>query len=280
MPTADEIRSAQREMWDKSAPGWERWDRVVLATIGPVGEEMIRSLGIAEDQQHLDVAAGTGEPGLTIARLAPRGHVVLADLAPEMLAAAGRRAAAFGIDNIEIRECSADDLPFSDASFDSVSCRFGFMFFPDLAQVAAEFARVLEPGGRVCASVWAEPEHNAWATIPGRVIATEVETPPPDPDAPGMFRCAAPGAISALFEAVGLRDVTEWDVPTVMITESPEEYWHLLTELTAPVVALLAQVDDDTQQRIASKVMDEARAFESDGTVALPGMARCIIGTK
>jgi hypothetical protein len=41
---------------------------------------MIERLGIADDQQHLDIAAGTGEPGLTVAKLAPRGHVVLTDL--------------------------------------------------------------------------------------------------------------------------------------------------------------------------------------------------------
>jgi ubiquinone/menaquinone biosynthesis C-methylase UbiE len=41
--------------------------------LGPVGAAMIQRLGIAEDQQHLDIASGTGEPGLSIARLCPHG---------------------------------------------------------------------------------------------------------------------------------------------------------------------------------------------------------------
>jgi ubiquinone/menaquinone biosynthesis C-methylase UbiE len=49
--------------------------------LGPVGTAITGGLGIAGDQQHLDIAAGTGEPGLTVARLAPGGHVVLTDLA-------------------------------------------------------------------------------------------------------------------------------------------------------------------------------------------------------
>ena len=46
---------------------------------------MIEHLEIADGQQHLDIASGTGEPGLSIARLAPRGRVVLTDLSAEML---------------------------------------------------------------------------------------------------------------------------------------------------------------------------------------------------
>ena len=40
----------------------------------PVGTAMIERLDIADDQQHLDIASGAGEPGLTVAKLAPRGH--------------------------------------------------------------------------------------------------------------------------------------------------------------------------------------------------------------
>jgi ubiquinone/menaquinone biosynthesis C-methylase UbiE len=42
--------------------------------LGPVGAAMIDHLDMAEDHQHLDVAAGTGEPGLSIARRAPKGR--------------------------------------------------------------------------------------------------------------------------------------------------------------------------------------------------------------
>jgi ubiquinone/menaquinone biosynthesis C-methylase UbiE len=115
--------------------------------VGPVGAAMIERLDIAEDQRHLDIASGTGEPGLSIARLAPNGRVVLTDLVVEMLDIAARRASARGVANIETKVCSADDLPFSDATVDSGSVRFGYMFFPDVAQATAEFAPVLKFGG-------------------------------------------------------------------------------------------------------------------------------------
>src|SRR2546429_6129750 len=143
MPSGDEIRDVQRATWAGLSGGWEKWDSVIMDQLGPVGAAMIGRLGIAGDQQHLDIAAGTGEPGLTVARLAPRGHVVLTDLSAEMLGIAARRADAQGIINCETRVCSADDLPFGDAAFDSVSVRVGYMVFPDLARAAAELAREL-----------------------------------------------------------------------------------------------------------------------------------------
>src|SRR5436190_14452479 len=134
MPSAEEIEDAQRATWARLSGGWDKWDRVIMDQLGPVGAAMIDRLDIAEDQQHLDIASGTGEPGLAIARLAPKGRVVLTDLSPEMLDVAVRRADAQGLNNIETQVCSADDLPFDDETFDSVSVRFGYMFFPDMAK--------------------------------------------------------------------------------------------------------------------------------------------------
>src|SRR5215472_11445125 len=187
MPGGDEIRDVQRAAWAGLSAGWEKWDAVIMDQLRHVGAAMIERLGIADDQQHLDIAAGTGEPRLTVAKLAPGGHVVLTDLAAEMLDIAARRANAQGITNFEIRVCSADDLPFGDATFDSISVRFGYMFFPDVAKATAEFARVLKPGGRLCSSVWAKPGENPWTAIAMQAIATEAVLASPDPDGPNMF---------------------------------------------------------------------------------------------
>ncbi|MEO6082288.1 MAG: class I SAM-dependent methyltransferase [Umezawaea sp.] len=248
--------------------------------LGPVGAAIIEVLDVAEDHQHLDIASGTGEPGLSIARLAPKGRVVLTDLVAEMLGIAARRAKAQGVANIETTVCSADELPFDDATFDSVSVRFGYMFFPDVARATAEFARVLKPGGRLCSSVWVKPEENPWTTIAMRAIATEVVVAPPDQDSPTMFRCAAPGYVSALYEGVGLRDVAEWDVHVELVTESPEQYWEMISEHVSLAVAALQQVDEPARDRIRARAIADVSAFETNGEVRVPGVARCVVGTK
>ena len=279
MPSADEIRDGQRVAWARLSASWEKWDSVIMDQLAPVSAAMIERLDIAEDQHHLDIASGTGEPGLSIARQAPNGRVVLTDLAPEMLDVAARRAGAQGIATIETKVCSAEDLPFDDATFDSVSVRFGYMFFPDMAKATAEFVRVLKAGGRLCSSVWVRPEDNPWTAIAMEAIATEVPVASPDPDRPAMFRCAAPGAVSALYEGAGLRDVAEWDVRVELVTESPAQYWAMISEHVSLAVAALRGVDDLTRERIGAVAMAKAGAFEEDGRVRIPGRARCIVGT-
>jgi ubiquinone/menaquinone biosynthesis C-methylase UbiE len=74
MTSADEIRDVQRATWAGLSAGWEKWDSVIMDQLGPVGAAMIERLGIAGDQQHLDVATGSGERGLTVARLDTRNH--------------------------------------------------------------------------------------------------------------------------------------------------------------------------------------------------------------
>ena len=280
MRSGDEIRDVQRVTWAGLSAGWEKWDSVIMEQLGPVSAAIIGCLDIAEYQQHLDIAAGTGEPGLSIARLSPKGRVVLTDLVPEMLDIAARRARAQGIATIETKVCSADDLPFDDATFDSVSVRFGYMFFPDVAKATAEFVRVLKPGGRLCSSVWVKPEENPWTTIPMQAIATEVMVAPPDRDGPNMFRFAAPGDVSALYEGAGLRDIVEWDVGVELGTRSPEQYWEMISEHVSLAVAALQQVDEPARERIRAHAIAKVSTFEKDGTVRVPGVARCIVGRK
>src|SRR5258708_37423046 len=85
MPSEDEVRDVQRVTWAGLSAGWEKWDSVIMRQLAPVGAAMIECLHITEDQQHLDIASGTGEPGLSIARMSPKGRVVLTDLVAEML---------------------------------------------------------------------------------------------------------------------------------------------------------------------------------------------------
>ena len=85
----------------------KKWDELVLGWLAPFGEAMIRRAKLNEGSHVLDVAAGTGEPGLTAAALVPRGQVTATDLSERMLAAAAENAARRGLRNFETRVCDA-----------------------------------------------------------------------------------------------------------------------------------------------------------------------------
>ena len=73
MPSAEGIRDGQRRAWAGLSAGWDKWDSIIMDQLGPVGGAIIERLDITEHQQHLDIAAGTGEPGLSVARRHRRG---------------------------------------------------------------------------------------------------------------------------------------------------------------------------------------------------------------
>jgi hypothetical protein len=111
-------------------------------------------------------------------------------------------------------------------------------------------------------------------------ISAEVALAPPEPDAPGLFRCAARDSVAAIFREAGLHDVAESDVRGTFDLDSGDDYWTLITDVTAPVVAVLAGVDDATGDRIRAATIEKAQAFQKDGKSSLPFHARCIVGTK
>jgi hypothetical protein len=113
-----------------------------------------------------------------------------------------------------------------------------------------------------------------------QAIAAEAVLAPPGPDGPGMFRCAAPGYVSALYEAAGLREVAEWDVGIELVTDSPAQYGEMISEHVSLAVAALAQAGEPARERIAEAVTARASTCEQDGQVRNPGVARCIAGTK
>jgi SAM-dependent methyltransferase len=105
----------------------------------------------------LDVACGTGIVARTVAgRVGPAGAVVAIDLNPGMLSVArsvvlteSRPGA-----SVQLREASAEKLPFPDESFDVVCCQLGLQFFADRAAALREMRRVLGAQGRLALMVW------------------------------------------------------------------------------------------------------------------------------
>lgn len=275
-----QIRDQQRETWDKFSPGWKKWDEKVLGWLAPVGLALIDSARLRPDSHLLDIAAGTGEPGLTAAKRLPQGRVTCTDLSEGMLSGAAASAARAGLKNFETRQCDVSALPFDDKSFDAITCRFGFMFFPSIELSLAEMARVAKPGARVCSAVWAAPAKNNWATTVMSVINAKVDMPTPPAGTPGLFRCATPGTIADAYRHAGLKGVTESEVSGELGFPSAEQYWEFMTQVAAPVVAGLAKADAPTREAIREEVLARARGTTTTGAVRLSWSALAIVGEK
>ncbi len=276
----EQIREQQKASWNKFSAGWKKWDDLTMDFLKPMGDEIIRLLHPGNANMVLDVAAGTGEPGLTIAPMLKGGKVTITDLSADMLEIARENATRRGIINIETHACDVCELPFTDNTFDAVSCRFGFMFFPDMLLAAKEMARVLKPGGRIATSVWNVPEKNFWVTAIMGTISKNMELPMPPPGAPGMFRCAKDGFMADLFAQAGLKNISVKEVAGKMNCKTTDVYWNMMTEVGAPIVAALSKADDAMIEKIKKEVYQLVNQKFSDGNILIDSSALVIYGEK
>lgn len=140
-----EMKQAMRAAWMAGDFG------VIAKTMARDAEAFVQRIAVQPGMSVLDVACGTGNLAIPLARA---GAVVTGvDIATNLLEQARQRAANEGL-AAQFDEGDAERLPYPDASFDVAVTMFGAMFAPRPAIVAAELARVLKPGGRVAMANW------------------------------------------------------------------------------------------------------------------------------
>ncbi|HKQ07440.1 MAG TPA: class I SAM-dependent methyltransferase [Blastocatellia bacterium] len=268
--------------WRESAPYWEKHAATVRQLFAPISAALIQAARITSGQQVLDIAGGTGEPALEIARLAaPRGRVVCTDAVAEMVAAAARRAEQSGIANIEFKQCAADRLPFADETFDAVVSRLGAMFFDDTLASLREMLRVLKPGGTIALAVWSGQAANPFFSIITDILAAYIASPPEAPDAPGAFRFAERGKLAGLLKQAGAVNVKEqvFDFH-IEAALTPAEFWQLRSEISDSLRAKVARLTPDELTQVKQQVAERLQPHYDAGRLLMPAQIIITSGNR
>ncbi len=221
-----------RATWRVRTEAWDRWSDVIADLADKLNQPFLDAAGILPGERVLDLASGTGEPALAIARrLGRRGSVVATDLVPDMLATARRRAAVARLDNIMFQPADMEALPFPRNIFARATCRFGIMFCPDVAAAVSEARRVLAASGKATFLVWGAEQNNTIFHVINRVAADIVGEPDWKAELT-PFRFAAPGALSAVLEDSGFADVAEQDLRLKPTPPVGSQFWRPPLEMT------------------------------------------------
>jgi len=147
-----------RAMFDRIAGVYDRMNAVMTAGLHHQWRRRAADLAaVAPGGRALDIATGTGDLALELARrVTPGGTVVGADFSERMLGLAGDKAAAArrsgavpGDVSVRFESANALALPYADGEFDAATVGFGARNFSDLDRGIAEMVRVVRPGGRV-----------------------------------------------------------------------------------------------------------------------------------
>jgi demethylmenaquinone methyltransferase / 2-methoxy-6-polyprenyl-1,4-benzoquinol methylase len=146
-------------MFDAIAPRYDLLNRIISLGIDQRWRrKTVDALHLGEAPRVLDVATGTADLALLIARRKPDSRVIGLDPSENMLAVGVRKVVAAGLsDRVELVPGDAQALPFEDTSFDGATIAFGIRNVPDRPRALAEMTRVLKPGARLAILELSEP---------------------------------------------------------------------------------------------------------------------------
>jgi ubiquinone/menaquinone biosynthesis C-methylase UbiE len=249
----DTVRNL-REHYDEAAAYWGKWADPLADQQVKVNQALLAAAAVKPGVQLLDLASGAGEPAVTAsAMVGANGQVTATDISEPMVQALAQRMSRLGLTNVSCRQADMEALPFGDASFDAVTCRYGLMYARDAGRAMAEAARVVRPGGRVAFMVWGPEANNSVVFHGFRAANAFLGGVLPEEGFLAPTRFAEPGLITALMNAAGLADAQEQELIFEPRIKVGLPFWAPLLEMNSTHIwtALAPDVQKQVHQAIA-----------------------------
>ena len=148
------------DVFDSVAPSYDVMNDLMSFGIHRMWKRFaIEQTAARPGQRVLDIAGGTGDLALKLARrVGSGGQVLLADINAAMLRSGRERLVDAGVvGNVHYAQSDAEALPFADDTFDCVTIAFGLRNVTDKARALESMHRVLKPGGRLIVLEFSKP---------------------------------------------------------------------------------------------------------------------------
>jgi len=246
--------------FDVSGDSYDRFMGRYSRELSPVFADYA---GVRAGQDVLDVGCGSGVLTVELARRVGAEHVAGADPS-DMLAAARER-----VPGADLREGTAEALPWEDDSFDVAASQLVLHFLDDPRAGTAEMSRVVRPGGTVAACTW---DIGGGMTFLDTFWDAMIAIVPEAPRERVPFKSEA--ELIDLWQ--GLEDVETDAIDVEASYEDFDELWATFQLGVGPAGVYLKQLEPEQQDAVRDEL--HTRFGEPSGSFSVPARAWAVRG--
>lgn len=256
-----DFKTFESEGWGERAA---TYDQLVGAVTARFAVPLLDAAHVTDGSRVLDVACGTG--GLTAAAAARGAEAVGVDLTEPMVATARRRHP-----GLRFQQGDVERLEFPDGAFDAIVAGFLLHHLPEPQLAAAEFARVLAPGGRLAATVWDDPGRMRLIGLVNDALDEAGADPSLGiPDGPDAFGFAEPDDFAALLRGAGFTGVEVRTVAFEHRVASGEELWDGLLGGTVRTTRQVRAQPPEVRDRVREALIRLSEVHCDGDALAIP----------
>lgn len=158
--TQESKKAEVKRMFDRIAPAYDRLNHILSFNFDRSWRRKTARMAARNNPSRIaDVASGTGDLAISLARRLPLAHVTGIDLSPEMAAVAEKKISAKGLSaRISMTVGDGEETGLPGGGFDCVTIGFGIRNFQNIAAGLTEAARLLDEGGNIQILEFSEPK--------------------------------------------------------------------------------------------------------------------------
>jgi SAM-dependent methyltransferase len=176
------------------------------------------------------------------------------------------------VTNIEFKCVDGETLDFPANTFDAVTIRWGLMFMPEPVACLQQAHDVMKDSARIAIACWSAPDKNPFVGLLMQSLGEYMDIPKPPPGTPGIFAMADPDRLHGTIAAADFSDITleELEVDVLEVPDG-QAYWDAISDLAAPVMRLVNQLDDKTREAYIQDVIDAANICKQGESLCMRG---------
>lgn len=255
----------KRQPWDEAADGWNRHAALTRAWLKEATTAMLDAACIAPGARVLDIAAGSGDQTLDIARrIGTSGHVLATDISATILALARDNIREAGLLHVHTRVADAQSLGLAGADFDAAICRLGLMFCLSPLEALVQARTALRPGGRFSALVFSTAEKNPCLSITINTARKHARMARTLTIKPGtLLSLGEPGLIDRLLHAAGFMDINVQPLSAPFRLSSSAQYVDFLRSSASPIMEMLASLSAEAEGNAWNDIENQLSVFNT-----------------